>query len=196
MSESSVDGTTPPLCCPQCGQHDRVRRASDIVQNEPESALAQQLAAPKSPRPVEAIGCATSFFATMVSISAAIFATGLTELTSSAPRTALLFGVRDTSVFTGIITFLFVFVGVHAMFVWRQARASRYFRRAFTAWHRASERWQQLHYCTRCNGVFLPGQTSLAPLDQAQMLLYARRSPQPETISSTGASVSSSGSDG
>lgn len=173
----NASATLPPVC-PQCGQTDEVCRVSDLVHDEPDSLLAQKLAAPRSPRPAAVIGCATSFFATMVSISAAIFATGLTELTSSAPRTNLLFGVRDTSVFTGIITFLFVFVGVHAMFVWRQARASRYFRRAFSAWHHASERWQQLYYCARCNGVFLPGQTALTPVEQVQMLLYARRPPQ------------------
>lgn len=170
---------TPPPVCPQCGQNDQVRRVSDLVRDEPESPLAQKLAAPRSPQPVAVIGCATSFFVTMISLSAAILATGLADLTATAPRTSLLFGVRDTSVFTGIITFLFVFVGVHAMFVWRQARASRYFRRAFTAWHRASERWQQLSYCSRCDGVFLPGQASLTPVDQVQMLLYARRPPQP-----------------
>ncbi|MDW8234360.1 MAG: hypothetical protein RMJ54_16390 [Roseiflexaceae bacterium] len=166
---------------------------SDLVQEEPGSPLAQRLAAPRSPQPAAVMGCATSFFATMVSIGAAIFATGLTELTSSAPRTSLLFGVRDTSVFTGIITFLFVFVGVHAMFVWRQARASRYFRRAFVAWHRASERWQQLHYCARCDGVFLSGQTSLTPVDQVRMLLYARRPPQPAAASPAKAPQSGEG---
>jgi hypothetical protein len=145
--------TIPSPCCPQCGQNDMVRRVSAIVQEDPESPLAQKLAAPRSPRPVPAIGCATLFFGTMVSISAAIFAVGLTELTATAPRTSLLFGVRDTSVFTGIITFLFVFVGVHGMFVWRQARLNRIFRRAFVAWHRASERWQQLFYCARCDGL-------------------------------------------
>ncbi len=185
---------TPPPVCPQCGQTDEVRRVSDLVHDEPDSPLAQKLSAPRSPRPAAVIGCATSFFAAMVSISAAIFATGLTELTSSAPRTSLLFGVRDTSVFTGIITFLFVFVGVHAMFVWRQARASRYFRRAFSAWHRASERWQQLHYCDRCNGVFLPEETSLTPVEQVQMLLYARRPPQ--QAATTPASAPPSGVEG
>jgi hypothetical protein len=159
-----------------------VRPVSAIVQEEPESPLAQKLAAPRSPRPVPAIGCATLFFSTMVSISAAIFAVGLTELTATTPRTSLLFGVRDTSVFTGIITFLFVFVGVHAMFVWRQARLNRIFRRAFVAWHRASERWQQLSYCARCDGVFLPGQTTLTPVDQMQMLIYARRQPSQATV--------------
>lgn len=174
--------TTPPPCCPQCGQHDMVRRVAEIVQDEPESPLAQKLAAPHAPRPVPAIGCATLFFNTMVSISTAIFAIGLTELTTTAPRTSLLFGVRDTSVFTGIITFLLVFVGVHAMFVWRQARLSRIFRRAFVAWHRASERWQQLSYCARCDGVFLPGQTTLTPVEQMQMLIYARRQPSQATV--------------
>ncbi|MDW8213177.1 MAG: hypothetical protein RMJ55_06455 [Roseiflexaceae bacterium] len=189
----TADVTSLPAC-PQCGQNDMVRRVSDLVREEPDSTLAQRLAAPRSPQPAAVIGCATSFFATMVSISAAIFATGLTELTSSAPRTSLLFGVRDTSVFTGIITFLFVFVGVHAMFVWRQARASRYFRRAFAAWHRASERWQQLHYCMRCDGVFLTGQASLTPVEQVQMLLYARRPPQPAAASP--ANAPQSGADG
>lgn len=39
-------------------------------------------------------------------------------------------------------------------------------------WQRAISTWQQLYYCHRCDGVFLPGQTFLFPKEQMMSLLY------------------------
>lgn len=167
-----------PRVCPQCAQSDMTRPVSAIVRDEPGSPLATKLAPPRSPGAATTLGCATLFFAAMIGISAAMLATALADVTSTAPRGSLPLGLRDVSVFTGIVTFLFVFVGVYAVFVWRQARADAQLRKAIVAWHRASERWQQLYHCARCDGVFIPGQPSLTPVDQALMMLYTNEPSQ------------------
>lgn len=39
-------------------------------------------------------------------------------------------------------------------------------------WQRAMNKWQQLYYCPRDAGVFLPGQARLVPLEQMQPFIY------------------------
>lgn len=42
----------------------------------------------------------------------------------------------------------------------------------FPRWQRAISKWQQLYYCHRCDGVFLPWQKFLVPKEQMMSLLY------------------------
>ena len=39
-------------------------------------------------------------------------------------------------------------------------------------WPQAVDRWQQLHYCGRCDGVFIPGQGRFVPIEQMESFLY------------------------
>ena len=39
-------------------------------------------------------------------------------------------------------------------------------------WQRAMQNWQRLYYCHRCDGVFMPGQLFLIPIDQMMDFLY------------------------
>jgi hypothetical protein len=41
------------------------------------------------------------------------------------------------------------------------------------AWKHALERWEQLYYCQRDDGVFIPAQTQLIPVNQMQAFLYS-----------------------
>jgi len=43
---------------------------------------------------------------------------------------------------------------------------------ALVAWRRACARWNQLYYCARDDGVFIPGQTRLIPVDRMRDFLY------------------------
>lgn len=43
----------------------------------------------------------------------------------------------------------------------------------YQKWEHANERWQQLYYCYRDDGVFLPARTILVPVAQMKRLLYA-----------------------
>jgi hypothetical protein len=40
-------------------------------------------------------------------------------------------------------------------------------------WKRAHERWERLYYCHRDDGVFIPAQTRLIPVNQMQAFLYS-----------------------
>lgn len=50
-------------------------------------------------------------------------------------------------------------------------------------WERAVERWEQLYYCFRDDGVFLPSHAGLIPIAQMKQFLYAKaagkRNPEP-----------------
>jgi phage FluMu protein Com len=39
-------------------------------------------------------------------------------------------------------------------------------------WERAMRRWERLYYCARDDGVFVPGETPLLPIDELQDYLY------------------------
>ncbi len=41
------------------------------------------------------------------------------------------------------------------------------------AWKRALERWKQLYYCQRDDGVFIPAQARLIPVNEMRAFLYA-----------------------
>lgn len=171
-----MSDNSQPRVCPQCAQHDKTRLVSEIVRTDTGTPLATTLAAPRSPGTANALGCATLFFSAMIAISVSIVIAAVTDFASTGPRGDLAFGVRETSAFTGVIAFMFVFVGVYGFFVWRQAQMDTRLRKAIFYWHRASERWQQLYHCARCDGVFIPGQPTLTPPAQVNTILYAEES--------------------
>lgn len=41
------------------------------------------------------------------------------------------------------------------------------------AWNRAIDRWRQLYYCHRDDGVFIPAQTRLIPVNEMGVFLYS-----------------------
>lgn len=40
------------------------------------------------------------------------------------------------------------------------------------AWERATQRWDSLFYCARCDGVFIPGEARFTPVEQYLQALY------------------------
>lgn len=40
-------------------------------------------------------------------------------------------------------------------------------------WMAAMDRWNRAYYCSKCDGVFLPGQTQLTPVDVAQKTVFS-----------------------
>lgn len=53
-------------------------------------------------------------------------------------------------------------------------------------WEKAMTKWQQLYYCHRCDGVFLPGEASIVPSNKMVDFLYGvhgeRALPKPESL--------------
>jgi hypothetical protein len=154
---------TSAPACPHCSQADATRLVRDAVADP---ALAPRLAVPASPRHHgRDLGCSALLISSLAGLGAGTFVGILAMLTGLdvANRQA---GVADAGIFSAILVFMVVFVGVYSAFVWRQARADRLLRRQVIGWHQVRDRWEQLVYCSRCDGVFLPGQARLVPADQ------------------------------
>jgi hypothetical protein len=168
--------------CPNCVQSDATSPVAEAaVEGDP--ALARNLAAPRTPRHHgRSLGCATLLISTAVGLTAGALVGVMAMLVGMDAPTRADVSLNDAGIFSAILAFMAVFSGVYAFFVWRQARADAQLRKQFVRWHLASERWKQLVYCRRCDGVFVPGQQHLTPADQIQPLLYEEERPaQPST---------------
>lgn len=62
---------------------------------------------------------------------------------------------------------------------WRVRRKIREEREQYSTsykcWQRAYERWQQLYYCARDDGIFLPGETRFVAVEQMKELLFSSK---------------------
>lgn len=155
--------------CPQCHRSDATRRVADLPPDSP-----VRVARPKPPIiPANPFGCLPFLLVTLGAVTAAIAIGGLAQLTAQ-PAASPIGDLRpgDTAVFTGIMAFMVVFVGLFSILVWRQNRNGRAVTAKMVAWHEASERYTALSYCANCNIAFLPDRAARVPAEQADLLLY------------------------
>jgi hypothetical protein len=137
--------------CPLCGQSDRVQTASGA-----------NLSAPQEPsdKLVKVFRIAMWYYI-------GVFAILLLS--------ALMIG---TSPYTRPISFFaFILVGavgaVPVGMSWLLVRyLDRFYKLSFSQWQRAINKWNNLYYCARCAGVFLPGQGRLVQIEQMRSFLY------------------------
>jgi pSer/pThr/pTyr-binding forkhead associated (FHA) protein len=54
---------------------------------------------------------------------------------------------------------------------WLYLFAPQKLREAERQWQRAYKKWKRLHYCARCDGVYIPGETGLISVGQVGLLL-------------------------
>jgi hypothetical protein len=145
-----------------------------------DAGLAQKLAAPRGPRPHNKnLGCGTLLVSSLIALSAGAVVGALLMVLNARVETTSGGSVQETGIFSAILVFMAVFVAVYAVFVWRQARANAVLNAQVGRWLGAKERYARLRYCARCDGVFLPGQQRLVPVEQAQAFLYERERPTP-----------------
>ncbi|GAB4123988.1 MAG: hypothetical protein Fur005_45800 [Roseiflexaceae bacterium] len=169
MSEASG------LSCPQCAQSDQLIRVVDLPADSP-----VQVARPAQPRiPGSPFGCRNTILVTLIALTASIAIAGLAQL-GAPPSSSAIGDLRpgDTAVFTGILAFMVLFVGLFSVLVWREMRNQAMMRLRVTEWHIASERRTKLQYCARCQVVFRPGGRAVAP-SQADLLLYEEHEKEP-----------------
>jgi hypothetical protein len=144
------------------------------------SNLARKLAAPEKPLRSKSYGCIAALFisrlgaALVVSmILVALFLCSFPFLAATYAQNNTLFIIILTAGL-GIIG-LVLFSSIRAG--WRQLQSAseqRNFHDArLQAWEVSYERWQQLYYCFRDNGVFIPGQSSFVPVNQMPDYLKA-----------------------
>lgn len=180
-----------PTACPQCGRSDRLRRVRELVDQAATAApqegathrridhgtvLAGQLHAPLRPRWASRsrVGCTVLLISTVIAVVVAVVG-GLAA--------AMFFGnyyadaaqlsPRETAVYAGIILFMLSFAAVFflAFFV-QQRREGEQLRQRMSDWKRAMQRWEHLHYCERCESVYIPALGTWRPVSQMRELLY------------------------
>ena len=150
------------LACPQCGQVDRVQKVSAAYRG------GQTVLSP----PVEPLLAATPG-----SLESLFTGCGYVWLSLMGPGLLLvgLIGLSNPDNFLFVLTAI-VGLGFTLLLVADLRRRPRAMRQRVAdreRWEKATNRWVQLYYCARDDGVFIPGETSFIPIDKMQAFLYA-----------------------
>ena len=144
------------------------------------SNLARKLAAPEKPLQSKSYGCIAALFISRLGIALVVSMILVALFLCSFPFLAATYAQNNT-LFIGILIAGFGIIGL-VLFSsiragWRQLRSAseqRKFHDArVQAWEVSYKRWQQLYYCFRDDGVFLPGQSSFVPVNQMSDYLKA-----------------------
>ena len=196
--------TGEPFRCPECGEMDRVQKVSAICRAQPDTELGRRLRPPQEPPrqylpsddapqppPRWLRGC-TSYPAIalliMVTVaSGVIFYSEITYYPPGAPMSdfSLLLSLATLVCFVGFVPSLFIIVLVKMILIineWfaprraakRAAKRQRY-EGEMAKWKRTLSRWESLYYCSRNDGVFMPGEPILIPIDEAQEYTLAAK---------------------
>jgi hypothetical protein len=144
------------------------------------SKLARKLAAPEKPLQTRSYGCIAALFISRLGAGLVVCAMLMGVFFCSFPFLAATYA-QNNSLFIGIfiagfgIIGLVLFSSIRA--VLRQTRLTSEQRNSYDAkvqaWEDSYKRWQQLYYCFRDDGVFLPSQSSFVPVNQMSDYLKA-----------------------
>jgi hypothetical protein len=164
--------------CPQCHQVDQVQKISaliggstspeqlDVVPDTSSSPLSQRLAPPQEPQysglltPGELIAtivmAVIAFPAFGIAFEAFRETRSLMAEAANDPFAAPFASMWKIALFAGVVVLVLCLLGfavTSQRYYQRQAaqRASQ------EEWSKARAKWDQLYYCSRCNGVFIPG---------------------------------------
>lgn len=149
------------LHCPNCKQIDKVEKVSALIgrssgtssYGSAQASIASKLRRPNRPDS----GAPLLYF----------FAVALLFY-------ALIAGWRALSVSTGdllgpsaslLLSIVLAYLGFRAHVTWQTEEMPR--------WQRAEHWWQRIHYCGRCDGVYVPGDASITPTEEARKKLRA-----------------------
>jgi hypothetical protein len=144
------------------------------------SNLARKLAAPERPLQTKSYGCVAALFITRLGVALVVTVLLVALFFCAFPFLAAIYA-QNNALFIGIliaglgIIGLILFSSIRAG--WRQTRSTSEQRNSYDArvqaWEASYNRWQQLYYCFRDDGVFLPGQSSFVPVNQMSDYLKA-----------------------
>jgi hypothetical protein len=94
-----------------------------------------------------------------------------------------IFGVTLIPMLCGGVGVLFVLLlmGVFMIgFPWLIHRyVDQNYQQRLSQWQRAINKYRSMYFCSRCAGVFLPGQNRIVPIEQMQSFLYEIQISQP-----------------
>lgn len=181
--------------CPHCGQLDTIRKVTSIVtegtsvseyettapvhwqgktyflptkrQMTSSTVLAQKLMPPEKPNDPSKPSCSEQFW------------WGLALCTVFSITVVVLQGVlggqgnHPISTIAALIGGVTLALWAGWIFSKRQREKQQHYDGVeLPRWERAAARWTQLYYCARDDGVFIPGQGQLVPVDRVASFLY------------------------
>jgi hypothetical protein len=144
------------------------------------TGLANRLSAPRRPGKPSDFGCAAVLLTMRVGMSLVVLVVigvvsfcSLPLLYESVYRDSNWLILVPILIFAGAVIRLLWWIGSNVV---REVSTIRHNRLNYPSeverWERAMERWRELYYCYRDDGVFIPAQTRFIPVEQLRAFLY------------------------
>ena len=154
-TDKKKEMTAEELKCPRCGHLDRVQKVSALYHS---TAHSERFMPPIEPR-----GVNIPWWIWLLGVAGT--GIGIYMLISN-----LSYGFVDSvNVVCALVPGAIVLLVASMAHALGKDRVTK----AMPIWKRAMQRWAQLYYCGRCDGVFIPGESSLMPAEQMQALLHS-----------------------
>jgi len=145
------------------------------------TGLANRLSAPRRPGKPSDFGCAAVLLTMRVGMSLVVLVVigvvsfcSLPLLYESVYRANNWLILVPILIFAGAVIRLLWWIGSNVV---REVGTIRHNRLNYPSeverWERAIERWRELYYCYRDDGIFIPAQTRLIPVEQLRAFLYS-----------------------
>jgi hypothetical protein len=173
---------TPTIQCAHCRSDDATRPLAALhADTTADAALRAAVAPPVSPaRPAGQIGCGALVLsgggAALLGVAAAL-ASEWQSLASGIARTPEehAAGLMQSSAFSGAAVFMFAFIALFGVFIWRHMRTNVVFALAAERWVRAARRYEVLGWCASCGQICAPGELTMPPEHLTAYLYDGRR---------------------
>jgi hypothetical protein len=169
------------LRCPKCWLADRVHKVASVYASGPstgrtaingdsQSLLKQKLEPPPPPKKPRAPGVLIGLAVTALLIGGVSLTIGLWDKSSELdmPDYGAVTAMGRASTVAGVFA-LAVCAVIVVFIIVAYRRSRRRYTRQFTLWERRMGVWNRLCYCSRDNGVFLPGQGDFLPPEQLHL---------------------------
>lgn len=145
------------------------------------SALAARLSPPRKPTKPSGYGCVGALLITRLGLALVGSVILLALFMCTYPFLMTLYQ-QNNLLFVAAVGLGLALIGLMVVWVfrsgWRHAQLAREGRMTHEPrlddWERAYTRWQQLYYCQRDDGVFIPGQNVFVPIEQMNDYLYVK----------------------
>jgi hypothetical protein len=175
-----------PVVCPQCSQSESVARVSGVYENARASgtsrARAKQFAPPRKPlydfiegawrrHEADSAGSMPVLMRLSISLIVAVLLLAITMAVFAPVFATAHFEIKDMAlpvVGGGVLLFLL------SLREDEEGHVTVWGPDSETSWQKGVYQWRRSRYCSRCDGVFLPGDEQLTPIRGLRSLLHKR----------------------
>ena len=177
--------TSQPVPCPNCGQSDRSTSASQAGIAPPPKPSKTLLTIIKVIRWIFGTFYGLAVVMLLVVLGGMLLLGGGAALFGAQydpyGTTTTLFGMALIPLLCSgfLLVFVLALMGVFTIGLpWLIHRLIKQnYEQKLAGWQHAREKYEQLHYCARCAGIFLEGQERVVPVESLQAFLYQIKPP-------------------